>query len=639
MAKQRRSSDTRRERKASPQIEKLVMGYRIIDKHPLFARIEGFIRRSSSDKIGKECPAKVCSDGAIYVNTEYDMEPEEWAFCIIHNSLHLAFGHFDAENMPGYRREDGTWVVSCNPALWNMACDLYIDRFLKEMKFGSPLVPQEILDSYPHGNSELELYRKLADGGYNPMQNPLGTASVGKMDMMGLDKPLFYEKGKYNWFSSNFANVMKNSLHRAICRASGDGYFGGRFNTFEDIVRRLMNRIPLLGALASGFRILDVGRRDSAIKDVEVAAVDVTKSEIYVNRAARLDDDEWCFVLAHEYLHAGLQHHARRQGRDPYLWNVACDYVVNGWLVEMGIGKMPEIGILYDETLKGCSAEEIYDRLITDIRKNSKLKTFRGYGMGDIIADGWNPSDSNYVTLDEFYRNALRNGLEYAQSRGRGLIPAGLVEEIRALSMPPIPWDVELAQWFETHFPPLEKRRSFAHPSRRQSSTPDIPRAGWIQQEMSEYSRTFGVIIDTSGSMPPSSIGLALGAAASYSAAKDVPYLRLVFCDAAATDAGYVTPDEIAGRVEVTGRGGTRLQPAVDLLEKAKDFPPDAPILIITDGGIEPDLRIRREHAFLIPYGSHLPFRARGEVFCFRERDDGGCKNNYIVLHRSMQCK
>lgn len=625
MAKQRRSStNTKHEQKTSPQDKKRYMGYDIIKNHPLFAEIEGYIHRTSSAEIGKDCPSKVHSDGWIDVNREYDMEPEEWAFCIIHNSLHLAFGHFDAENMPGYRREDGAWVVSCNPALWNMACDLYIDRFLKEMKFGSPLVPQEILDSYPHGNSELELYRKLADGRYNPMQNPLGTATVGKMDMMGLDKPLVYAKGEYNKFARRFADAMKDSLNRAICRASSEEYSGRRSGLFGDLVQKLMNRIPLLGALASGFRILNVGGRDSAIKDVEIAAVDVTKSEIYVNRAARLTDDEWCFVLAHEYLHAGLQHHVRRQGRDPYLWNVACDYVVNGWLVEMGIGRMPEIGILYDETLKGCSAEEIYDRLITDIRKNSKLKTFRGYGMGDIIADGWNPCDSSYVTLDEFYRNALRNGLEYAQSHGRGLIPAGLIEEIRALSMPPIPWDVELAQWFETHFPPMEQRRSYAHPSRRQSSTPDIPRAGWIQQELPEYSRTFGVIIDTSGSMPPSSIGLALGAAASYSAAKDVPFLRLVFCDAAAADMGYVTPDEIAGRVEVTGRGGTRLQPAVDLLEHAEDFPPDAPILIITDGGIEPDLRIRREHAFLIPYGSHLPFRARGEVFCFREREDGG---------------
>ena len=66
------------------------------------------------------------------------------------------------------------------------------------------------------------------------------------------------------------------------------------------------------------------------------------------------------------------------------------------------------------------------------------------------------------------------------------------------------------------------------------------------------------------------------------------------------------------------GRGGTVLQPAVDLLENAKDFPKSGPILIITDGWIESDLVVRHEHAFLIPEGQRLPFRPKGKVFYFR---------------------
>ena len=80
-----------------------------------------------------------------------------------------------------------------------------------------------------------------------------------------------------------------------------------------------------------------------------------------------------------------------------------------------------------------------------------------------------------------------------------------------------------------------------------------------------------------------------------------------------------MAPEDIAGRVKVTGRGGTILQPGVDCLEQAKDFPKDGPILIITDGEIENDLKVKREHAFLLPRGNRLPFRARGEVFYFRE--------------------
>ena len=52
--------------------------------------------------------------------------------------------------------------------------------------------------------------------------------------------------------------------------------------------------------------------------------------EIYVNPLAGLSETEWRFVLAHEMLHAALRHGDRVGARDPYLWNVAADYVING---------------------------------------------------------------------------------------------------------------------------------------------------------------------------------------------------------------------------------------------------------------------------------------------------------------------
>ena len=76
----------------------------------------------------------------------------------------------------------------------------------------------------------------------------------------------------------------------------------------------------------------------------------------------------------------------------------------------------------------------------------------------------------------------------------------------------------------------------------------------------------------------------------------------------------HCTATEIAGRVRVHGRGGTVLQPGIDLLQRADDFPPAAPVLVITDGWCDV-LRVRREHAYLIPQGARLPFTARGPVF------------------------
>lgn len=221
------------------------------------------------------------------------------------------------------------------------------------------------------------------------------------------------------------------------------------------------------------------------------------------------------------------------------------------------------------------------------------------------------------VSLDEFFKNALREGYDFYSSNARGFLPAGLVAEIRALSMPPIPWEVELGKWFDYQFPPLEKHRSYARPSRRQGATPDIPRPRYIVQQQNIQNRTFGVVVDTSGSMSFRQIGLALGAIASYAISKDVLFVRVVFCDATAYDAGYMAPDDIAGRVKVTGGGGTILQPGVSLLEKAFDFPADGPILIITDGYIEENLRVTHQHAFLLPKGNKLPFIPKGKVFYF----------------------
>ncbi|HET7034850.1 MAG TPA: VWA-like domain-containing protein, partial [Thermomicrobiaceae bacterium] len=149
-----------------------------------------------------------------------------------------------------------------------------------------------------------------------------------------------------------------------------------------------------------------------------------------------------------------------------------------------------------------------------------------------------------------------------------------------------------------------------------QSATPDIPRPRYVPAPDAAAGRTFGVVLDTSGSMDRVLLARALGAIAGYSLAREIPAVRVVFCDAAAYDQGYLPPEAIADRVKVRGRGGTVLQPGVDLLERAGDFPDNGPLLIITDGYCD-HIRIRgaREHAYLIPAGHRLPFAPRGPVF------------------------
>ncbi len=626
-----------KKKQPSPKEVALKSGIALHDANPLFGEFhrDDLIRLSDSREMG-DSPAYVTYSenkyhgygysrhygGQIYLNTNILLSPEEWAYTIAHLELHLAFGHFDAEKMPGYEKIglEGTreWMVSCNFPLWNEACDIYIAKFLDGIKFGKATIRGSLASYTGSMADERAIYAHLLEKGAVPAFH-FGVAAPYVMDMKGLEKPAVYDiaKNDHNRYTAQFALAMARSVTKVIGEAAGVAEGSGQESPAKLAAQWFINHYPLLGGLAAGFKIVE-SIDDCRRYDISIAAVEVSAAKIYVNPAAGLSDEELKFVLAHEYLHAGLQHHERRQGRDSYLWNIACDFVINGWLQEMHIGTMPERGELYDAQLKDKSAEEIYDRIVTDFRRFSKLDTFRGYGKSDIMG-----GDGNFggtASLDDFYRSALQNGLEYHNEMGRGYIPAGLVEEIRALAMPPIPWDVELGRWFDAHFLPLAARRTYARPSRRQGSTPDIPRPRYIPAEIKDYARTFGVVVDTSGSMSAKLIGYALGAIASYADAKEVPYARVVFCDADAYDAGYLAPEDIAGRVAVKGRGGTVLQPGVNVLANAKNFPKDAPILIITDGYIESNLSIRREHAFLIPRGHHLPFRAKGKVFYFSEK-------------------
>ena len=580
-------------------------GMVLVSQHPVFARLWQYatVYRNERYAMPADGWAYVTSNGEIFVHPKKRGAPEEWLHVFAHCLLHLGFGHFR-------ERE--------NAAAWQAACDCYVAKFLSDMKLGrAPLEMQGIIES---GRDEETLYRRFCENGIPPGTAPLGALGPTRPDMVFVAPAAqsIYQQIKPADWSRLLGEGLADAVSDAVKVAAGVLPHLGAVTMLRSNAQRarewFISSYPLLGALVTAFDIIEDQLLCQRL-EISVAAVDIQGREIYMNPAAGLDEMECRFVMAHEILHAALRHDARRQGREAFLWNIACDFAINGWLIEMGVGEMPRLGGLHDAELKGLSAEAIYDRIVTDMRRFRKLCTLRGVGAGDILERGapgwWNCAAG--VTLDEWYRRALGQGLEFHQSHERGLLPAGLVEEIRALAVPPVPWDVELARWFDHYFPPQDKVRSYARASRRQMATPDIARPALVRDKEMP-TRTFGVLLDTSGSMDRRLLAQALGAIASYSVARDVPAARVVFCDAQAHDAGYMAPETIAERVQVRGRGGTILQPGIDLLQGASDFPEAGPILIITDGYCD-HIRVRRQHAFLLPEGHNLPFVPRGPVF------------------------
>jgi predicted metal-dependent peptidase len=613
-----------------PAAQRRELGLDLVRRHPLFAPLASRViwHAGQDDEL---CPpdgwAVVTSLGHVFLNSRRRGEPEEWAWVAAHCLLHLGFDHLAQHRLAGWRAATGIPSAGRSgagfDAAWNLAACVAVNRFLSHLKVGRPPEGLGGPTDYDHlaGGTDGEgpFAERLRSLGTPPYLGGAGTAGPGgDLRWAGARSPSTWPR-PVNWpdqLAAGLASAVGTAVDIAGGVADSLSGEGGRKTPWRQALGWFISSYPLLGALAAAFKLVE-DAEVCRIHGILVAAISPAAAELYVNPLYGLEDDERRFVIAHELLHAGLRHDTRGGGRDPWLWNVACDFVINGWLAEMGVGDLPDSG-LYDPSLRGKSAEEVYEEIAAGRRRTWRLATLRGPGACDILprrlTGACDPAWG--VDLDEFYRRCLADGIDYHARRGRGLLPAGLVEEIRALSEPPVPWDVELARWFDDHFAPVERRRSYARSSRRQSATPDIPRPGWRLPEELMHNRTFGVVLDTSGSMDRRLLGKALGAIASYAVTRDVPAVRVVFCDAAAHDNGWMHPLDIAGRVRIRGRGGTVLQPGIDLLQDARDFPKDGPILVITDAVID-RVRIKREHAFLIPAGAVLPFPARGSVFRF----------------------
>ncbi len=579
------------------------LGHQAVQVHPLLSPLSSNTRVYWDEKWPTiDGWAVVQATGRIRVNGRRRGSPEEWTHVIAHTLLHLGLGHLRPH---GHPRE------------WAAAADAEVERMLDTLGLGRR--PECISGSpFAGGGQEIAaMAARAARDGIPPDWLKLGTDGP-RPDLLLPDAPVTRAQQRGADWTALLAMGVRDAVAASI-RVAGkrQSTLSGAppiMGPIEEAWAWFLASYPLLGSVCAAFR-LEVDREACGRLDIGVAAIDCGAGVVFANPAAGLDAMEWRFVMAHEMLHAALRHDARQAQRDALLWNYACDFAINLWLLDMGIGRVPERGLLLDEGLRGLSAETIYDRIATDRRRYRRLATLRGTGLGDVLRPGESGRDAPWgaTSLDDVVRGALRRGLDLHAAQGRGLLPGGLVEEIEAVLHPPPPWDVQLVRWADAVIPDPEPRRSYARASRRQGGTPDIPRPGLMALPEVEEDRTFAVLLDTSASMSRRLLARALGAAAQLALGKQVRALRLIYCDAAPVDAGWVVPEELMGRVEVRGRGGTLLQDGVDLLGRL-GLPDDMPLLLITDGLCDP-LRVARPHAYLVPAGMGLPFKPDGPVF------------------------
>lgn len=136
--------------------------------------------------------------------------------------------------------------------------------------------------------------------------------------------------------------------------------------------RKMLVKYPFFGSV-----VASVGYKEN--KDIPTAGTD--GETIYYNPEylESLSVEEQTFVFAHEVCHIAFNHILRSEGKDPELWNIATDGVINQFLKRDGL-KMAKGGVDMAEAIN-YDAEQLYEKLLQEKQQRQQQQQ-NGQGNG-----------------------------------------------------------------------------------------------------------------------------------------------------------------------------------------------------------------------------------------------------------------
>ena len=158
-----------------------------------------------------------------------------------------------------------------------------------------------------------------------------------------------------------------------------------------------------------------------------------------------LSSSEQNALMLHEVLHMALLHVSRRETRDPHIWNIAADIVVNDLIQRNTNFKLPK-GAIIDNQFMDKSVEYIYEQLLKD-------KTYKKYklAIADIAmpmeGESQNPEAhieiANLDEIEGYWRDkleVLKSNYSEDGSDTQGSLPGGILQEINSVLEPEVDW-------------------------------------------------------------------------------------------------------------------------------------------------------------------------------------------------------
>ena len=419
----------------------------------------------------------------------------------------------------------------------------------------------------------------------------------------------------------------------------------------------LVSKFPFIAVLALGLRYRNAGEYGIQLPFPTMAtdAIHIFWDENFV---AKITVYELVGVVAHEVVHVMMLHILRRGNRDAMIWNMACDYIVNIIVLDMGF-QLPA-DRLYEEKYRGkdgtkWTVELVYDDLIQQQKEKEKNRPQQG-GQGkpqegtgqpgssqpgqdskpsqekpqgsdmpkeNLWGTFMEPRKEDGTPLNEQEKTELGEQIKVkvlqaaAAAKSAGNLPGAFKGLLKALGQSNVNWQDYIQNWVSGHTP---DDYTWKRPNRRMLGVYDM-----ITPSIQFNGAGVGVLsIDTSGSVTTKELRKAVTEIVAMIETCNPEKLYIIQHDAKVQRVDVWERGDTFDKLELAGRGGTKIKPVFDYVGReideevqwmicftdmeVPDFPPlseepDFPVLWAATGS-------KRGHKF----GTYLPIRPALEM-------------------------